>query len=32
MLWFTVFAMTGGIVLCLGVAALMLQPKQADGR
>lgn len=32
MLWVTVFAVMIGIVLSVAVAALMLQPKQADWR
>jgi len=32
MLWFAVFAVTIGIVLGLSLAALVLQPQQADGR
>jgi len=28
----TVFALTGAIVLCLGIAALVIQPRQADVR
>jgi hypothetical protein len=32
MLWFALLALGGGTVLCLGVAALVLQPRQADGQ
>jgi ABC-type sugar transport system permease subunit len=32
MLWFTVFAVTFALALGLGLAALLLQPKQAEGR
>jgi len=32
MLWFAGFAVTIGIVLGLALAALVLQPQQADGR